>query len=121
MLRRADNGLADQVSVLVDLRGQADSGSGKRTVAQFDPLLLAPIEDLDLTVRSLNCLKQENIRYIGDLIQRTEVELLKTPNFGRKSLTEIKEALATRNLALGMRLENWPPAGMTDDGKVGYG
>ena len=69
------------------------------------------MDDLELTVRSANCLKAENIYYIGDLIQRTETELLKTPNLGRKSLNEIKEVLASRGLTLGMKLENWPPAG----------
>jgi len=76
---------------------------------EFDPLLLRPIDDLELTVRSANCLKAENIYYIGDLVQRTENELLKTPNLGKKSLTEIKNILATRSLSLGMTLENWPP------------
>ncbi|WP_295576925.1 DNA-directed RNA polymerase subunit alpha [uncultured Lamprocystis sp.] len=75
----------------------------------IDPILLRPVDDLELTVRSANCLKAENIYLIGDLIQRTEVELLKTPNLGKKSLTEIKDVLATRGLSLGMRLENWPP------------
>ena len=79
---------------------------------QVDPLLLRPVDDLELTVRSANCLKAENIYYIGDLIQRTENELLKTPNLGRKSLNEIKEVLAARGLTLGMKLENWPPAGL---------
>jgi len=76
---------------------------------QFDPILLRPVDELELTVRSANCLKAENIYYIGDLIQRTETELLKTPNLGRKSLNEIKEVLASRGLTLGARLENWPP------------
>ena len=75
----------------------------------FDPILLRPVDDLELTVRSANCLKAENIYLIGDLIQRTEVELLKTPNLGKKSLTEIKDVLAIRGLSLGMRLANWPP------------
>ncbi len=75
----------------------------------FDPMLLRPVDDLELTVRSANCLKAENIYLIGDLIQRTEVELLKTPNLGKKSLTEIKDVLAIRGLSLGSRLENWPP------------
>ncbi|NCA88296.1 MAG: DNA-directed RNA polymerase subunit alpha [Gammaproteobacteria bacterium] len=75
----------------------------------FDPMLLRPVDDLELTVRSANCLKAENIYLIGDLIQRTEVELLKTPNLGKKSLTEIKDVLAMRGLSLGSRLENWPP------------
>ena len=76
---------------------------------QIDPILLRPVDDLELTVRSANCLKVENIYYIGDLIQRTEAELLRTPNLGRKSLNEIKEVLASRDLSLGMKLENWPP------------
>jgi DNA-directed RNA polymerase subunit alpha len=79
---------------------------------QVDPLLLLPVDDLELTVRSANCLKAENIYYIGDLIQRTENELLKTPNLGRKSLNEIKEVLASKGLTLGMKLENWPTAGV---------
>jgi DNA-directed RNA polymerase subunit alpha len=78
----------------------------------FDPILLRPVDELELTVRSANCLKAENIYYIGDLIQRTETELLKTPNLGRKSLNEIKEVLASRGLALGVRLESWPPQGL---------
>jgi DNA-directed RNA polymerase subunit alpha len=85
---------------------------GATRSAQIDPILMRPVDDLELTVRSANCLKAENIYYIGDLIQRTENELLKTPNLGRKSLNEIKEVLATRGLTLGMRLENWPPAGL---------
>jgi DNA-directed RNA polymerase subunit alpha len=80
--------------------------------AAFDPILLRPVDELELTVRSANCLKAENIYYIGDLIQRTETELLKTPNLGRKSLNEIKEVLASRGLTLGARLENWPPQGL---------
>jgi DNA-directed RNA polymerase subunit alpha len=79
---------------------------------QHDPILLRPVDELELTVRSANCLKAENIYYIGDLIQRTETELLKTPNLGRKSLNEIKEVLAARGLTLGARLENWPPQGL---------
>jgi DNA-directed RNA polymerase alpha subunit len=88
----------------------------RRAAAQrqhaFDPILLRPVDELELTVRSANCLKAENIYYIGDLIQRTETELLKTPNLGRKSLNEIKEVLASRGLTLGARLENWPPQGL---------
>ncbi len=83
-----------------------------RASANFDPILLRPVDELELTVRSANCLKAENIYYIGDLIQRTETELLKTPNLGRKSLNEIKEVLASRGLTLGARLENWPPQGL---------
>ena len=82
---------------------------------EFDPILLRSVDDLELTVRSANCLKAETIHYIGDLVQRTEVELLKTPNLGKKSLTEIKDVLASRGLSLGMRLENWPPASIAED------
>ena len=81
---------------------------------EADPILIRPVDDLELTVRSANCLKAENIYYIGDLIQRTEVELLKTPNLGKKSLTEIKDVLASRGLSLGMRLENWPPESIAE-------
>ena len=77
-----------------------------------DPILMQSVDDLELTVRSANCLKAESIIYIGDLVQRTEVELLKTPNLGKKSLTEIKDVLAQRGLSLGMRVANWPPPGM---------
>ena len=90
----------------------AAGGTTRTTGATFDPILLRPVDELELTVRSANCLKAENIYYIGDLIQRTENELLKTPNLGRKSLNEIKEVLASRGLTLGMKLENWPPAGL---------
>ncbi|MCR5866447.1 MAG: DNA-directed RNA polymerase subunit alpha [Aquincola tertiaricarbonis] len=86
--------------------------SAPRAGGNFDPILLRPVDELELTVRSANCLKAENIYYIGDLIQRTETELLKTPNLGRKSLNEIKEVLASRGLTLGARLENWPPQGL---------
>ena len=86
---------------------------------EIDPILLRPVDDLELTVRSANCLKAESIYYIGDLIQRTEVELLKTPNLGKKSLTEIKDVLASRGLSLGMRLENWPPASIKSDRELG--
>ncbi len=81
----------------------------------IDPILLRPVDDLELTIRSSNCLKAENIYYIGDLVQRTEVELLKAPNLGRKSLNEIKEVLTTNGLSLGLRLENWPPASISID------
>ena len=90
----------------------AAGGTTRASGATFDPILLRPVDELELTVRSANCLKAENIYYIGDLIQRTENELLKTPNLGRKSLNEIKEVLASRGLTLGMKLESWPPAGL---------
>ena len=89
-----------------------ESESTKADKAGVDPVLLRPIDDLELTVRSANCLKAESIYYIGDLVQRTEVELLKTPNLGKKSLTEIKDVLFSRGLSLGMKLENWPPVGL---------
>ena len=95
-----------------DISDVLSSSSTTRGSATFDPILLRPVDELELTVRSANCLKAENIYYIGDLIQRTENELLKTPNLGRKSLNEIKEVLASRGLTLGMKLENWPPAGL---------
>ena len=104
--------LQDQLSSFVALEGiqPVDTGAEEEPEQPpIDPILLRPVDDLELTVRSANCLKAENIYLIGDLIQRTEVELLKTPNLGKKSLTEIKDVLATRGLSLGMRLENWPP------------
>jgi DNA-directed RNA polymerase subunit alpha len=113
-IRRAGAILKDQLSVFVDLQGQ-DEGASKAAEQQFDPILLRPVDELELTVRSANCLKAENIHYIGDLVQRTEVELLRTPNLGKKSLTEIKEVLQSHGLMLGMRLEGWPPAGLKHD------
>jgi DNA-directed RNA polymerase subunit alpha len=110
-VRTAADILTDQLSVFGDFT-RRDGAAAKPSQTGIDPVLLRPIDDLELTVRSANCLKAENIYYIGDLIQRTEVELLKTPNLGKKSLTEIKEVLAQRGLSLGMRLENWPPAGL---------
>ncbi|MFM1991148.1 MAG: DNA-directed polymerase subunit alpha [Pseudomonadota bacterium] len=123
-VRQAARILVEQLSVFAALEGAEPAidviggalpmgtpGTAGRS-PQIDPILLRPVDDLELTVRSANCLKAENIYYIGDLIQRTENELLKTPNLGRKSLNEIKEVLASRGLTLGMRLENWPPAGL---------
>jgi DNA-directed RNA polymerase subunit alpha len=110
-VRYAASVLVEQLSVFADLKG-TESPATERATPQVDPVLLRPVDDLELTVRSANCLKAENIYYIGDLIQRTETELLKTPNLGRKSLNEIKEVLASRGLSLGMKLENWPPAGL---------
>lgn len=110
-IRRAATILQQQLAVFVDLEGEKEAEPEKKE-DQIDPVLLRPVDDLELTVRSANCLKAENIYYIGDLIQRTEVELLKTPNLGKKSLTEIKDVLASRGLSLGMRLENWPPASL---------
>ena len=110
-VRYAASVLVEQLSVFADLQG-TDQPAAERASPQVDPILLRPVDDLELTVRSANCLKAENIYYIGDLIQRTETELLKTPNLGRKSLNEIKEVLASRGLTLGARLENWPPQGL---------
>ena len=107
--------LVEQLAVFAQLEGNelaAFDTPVQRSSQQFDPILLRPVDELELTVRSANCLKAENIYYIGDLIQRSENELLKTPNLGRKSLNEIKEVLASRGLTLGMRLESWPPAGL---------
>lgn len=114
-VREAAGILRDQLSVFVNLEAQEESQPKAMKEPEIDPILLRPVDDLELTVRSANCLKAESIYYIGDLIQRTEVELLKTPNLGKKSLTEIKDVLASRGLSLGMRLENWPPTGLYDD------
>jgi len=117
-VRQAARILMDQISVFAaiddDVSAVEGQVSGVRGGVQpaIDPVLLRPVDDLELTVRSANCLKAENIYYIGDLIQRTENELLKTPNLGRKSLNEIKEVLAARGLTLGMKLESWPPVGL---------
>jgi DNA-directed RNA polymerase subunit alpha len=107
-IRRAATLLHEQIAVFVDLKAPSaqDHKSEKQDI---DPILLRPVDDLELTVRSANCLKAEDIYYIGDLVQRTETELLKTPNLGKKSLSEIKGVLSEHGLSLGMRLENWPP------------
>lgn len=110
-IRRAANILQSQLSIFVDLE-DGETASPESDDDKVDPILLQPVDDLELTVRSANCLKQEDIHYIGDLVQRTEVELLKTPNLGKKSLTEIKDVLAQHELALGMKLEGWPPANL---------
>jgi DNA-directed RNA polymerase subunit alpha len=112
-IRRAATILAEQLDAFVELRDVSEPEQ-KEEKPEFDPILLRPVDDLELTVRSANCLKAEQIQYIGDLVQRTEVELLKTPNLGKKSLTEIKDVLASRGLSLGMRLENWPPASIAE-------
>ena len=99
--------LMDQLSSFADLQGTVEEESVPQK-PDVDPALLRPVDDLELTVRSANCLKEESIYYIGDLIQRTETELLKTPNLGRKSLNEIKDVLASRGLSLGMKVDSWP-------------
>ena len=116
-IRRSATILQQQVAVFVDLESEAEVEAVEEE-DEIDPILLRPVDDLELTVRSANCLKAENIYYIGDLIRRTEVELLKTPNLGKKSLTEIKDVLASRGLSLGMRLENWPPSSLRGDDRV---
>lgn len=112
-IRWAARVLAEQLSVFVELKGEHNI-EPVRVSKDIDPLLLRSVDDLELTVRSANCLKAENIFYIGDLIQKTEMELLKTPNLGKKSLMEIKEVLVTKGLSLGMKIENWPPAGLRE-------
>ncbi len=117
-IRRAGTILKDQLDVFLELRGQ-DETTATAAESQIEPILLRPVDELELTVRSANCLKAENINYIGDLVQRTEVELLRTPNLGKKSLTEIKEVLESHGLSLGMRIDNWPPADLVKhDDKV---
>lgn len=118
-IRRAATILQQQIAVFVDLQ-RDKTPEPVETREEVDPILLRPVDDLELTVRSANCLKAENIYYIGDLVQRTEVELLKTPNLGKKSLTEIKDVLASKGLSLGMRLENWPPASLRNDDRLNY-
>lgn len=120
-IRRSATILREQLSVFVHLEGEERMAEdSSRHITDIDPVLLRSVDDLELTVRSANCLKAESINYIGDLIQRTEVELLKTPNLGKKSLTEIKDVLASYQLTLGMKLENWPPLGLEDRNKPIY-
>jgi DNA-directed RNA polymerase subunit alpha len=116
-IRRAATILQQQLAVFVDLESESESEEQEEE-DEVDPILLRPVDDLELTVRSANCLKAENIYYIGDLVQRTEVELLKTPNLGKKSLTEIKDVLASRGLSLGLRLDNWPPVSLKGDERL---
>lgn len=121
VIKLAASILHDQLSVFVDFEKVKEQMPEESVLEEetFDPILLRPVDDLELTVRSANCLKAENIFYIGDLIQRTEVELLRTPNLGKKSLTEIKDILAIKGLSLGMRLENWPPENLVDQSQIG--
>ncbi len=108
-VRTAARILVEQMAIFIDFKIET-TVEEKEEEEKLNPILLKPIDELELTVRSANCLKAENIQYIGDLIQRTEVELLKTPNLGKKSLNEIKGVLSEMGLTLGVRLENWPPA-----------
>lgn len=106
-IRRAATILQHQLSTFVDLEAEPLASQEVEKDA-VDPLLLRPVDDLELTVRSANCLKAESINYIGDLVQRSENDLLKTPNLGKKSLNEIKSILSSKDLSLGMYIENWP-------------
>lgn len=120
-IRRAATILHDQIAVFVNLE-ESMVQSQSREEPEINPVLLRPVDDLELTVRSANCLKAESIYYIGDLVQHTENELLKTPNLGKKSLTEIKDVLAQQNLALGVKIENWPPLSLIQhDDDNGFG
>ncbi len=118
-VRRAATILHDQISVFVNLE-ESMVQSKVEEEPEIDATLLKPVDDLELTVRSANCLKAENIYYIGDLVQHTETELLKTPNLGKKSLTEIKDVLAQRGFTLGWKIENWPPPSLIkeDEGTI---
>lgn len=113
-IRRCATILQHQLTSFVELKHE-EQRSSHSVEEEVNPILLRPVDDLELTVRAANCLKAENIYYIGDLVQRTENDLLKTPNLGKKSLLEIKNVLASRGLSLGMRLDNWPPSGQDKD------
>ena len=100
----------DQLSMFVNFEDPKEVPKQKAPVEpEFNKNLLKKVEELELSVRSMNCLKNDNIIYIGDLVQKTEPEMLRTPNFGRKSLNEIKEVLSSMSLYLGMEIPNWPP------------
>ncbi len=115
-IRRSATILQQQLSPFVDLKSSpvTKDSSDQQSV---NPIFTRPVDDLELTVRSANCLKAESIYFIGDLVLRTETDLLKTPNLGKKSLTEIKNVLASHGLSLGMRLDNWPPSTLKDNEK----
>ncbi len=118
-IHKAATILQQQIAIFVDLEAE-EAPEPIKEKEEIDPVLLRPVDDLELTVRSANCLKAENIYYIGDLVQRSETELLKTPNLGKKSLTEIKDVLASKDLELGMRLDNWPPSDLRVDDRFSY-
>jgi DNA-directed RNA polymerase subunit alpha len=107
--------LQDQLQIFVNFDEPEPAGRDSEDEGlEFNPLLLKKVDELELSVRSANCLKNDNIVYIGDLIQKTEAEMLRTPNFGRKSLNEIKEVLSGMGLHLGMDVEDWPPDNIED-------
>jgi len=108
-VRRAGSIIKNQLDIFIDLEDESEV-LAKEAEIEVDPNLLKAIDELELTVRSANCLKAKNINYIGDLVLKTEMELLRTPNLGKKSLTEIKHVLEQHGFTLGMHLENWPPA-----------
>lgn len=112
-IRRTATILQHQLAAFVDLQAEP-AAKAQAAGSEINPVLLRPVDDLELTVRAANCLKAENIFYIGDLVQRSENDLLKTPNLGKKSLTEIKSVLSSRGLSLGMAIENWPPKELSD-------
>lgn len=105
--------LKDQLSVFMDIKSEEEVVE-EQPEDEVDPALLQTIDELDLTVRSANCLKAEHIYYLGELVQRSENELLKTPNLGKKSLNEIKDLLLSKGLSLGMKIENWPPSNVVN-------
>jgi DNA-directed RNA polymerase subunit alpha len=107
-VKRAATILQDQLSSFVELEPVVEE-EPQPTSDDFPVMYLSAVDELELTVRSANCLKAEQIYYIGDLIQKSEQDLLRTPNLGRKSLNEIKEVLTEKNLELGTEIENWPP------------
>ncbi|MDR2681528.1 MAG: DNA-directed RNA polymerase subunit alpha [Holosporaceae bacterium] len=110
--------LQDQLQKFINFEEEIDETDiDKEQVLPFNPNLLRKVEDLELSVRSMNCLKGDNIVYIGDLVQKTESEMLRTPNFGRKSLNEIKEVLSQMGLYLGMQVNGWPLENMEDASK----
>lgn len=111
--------IKDQISVFINFEEEKEETEekAKPDVQPFNEFLLKPVNELELSVRSANCLKNANIRYIGELVQKTEAEMLKTKNFGRKSLNEIKEILSEMGLSLGMKLENFPPREGFPEGK----
>ncbi len=106
--------IQEQLAVFADFKALDESAVQADTGADLEELLRQPIDHLDLSVRSMNCLKSDNVFYVGDLVMRSEQQMLRTPNFGRKSLTEIKQVLENMSLELGMEVDNWPPADLTE-------